>query len=40
MKSEMNKLFFVIAKSNQNPRTIADDPNDIRRGGILITVCE
>ncbi|MCU0321508.1 MAG: hypothetical protein MUE72_03780, partial [Chitinophagaceae bacterium] len=40
MKSVMDKLFVVIAKGNQNPRTIADDPNDIKRGGILIAVCE
>jgi hypothetical protein len=37
VKSVMDKLFVVLQKGNQNPRT---DPNDPKRGSILIAVCE
>ncbi len=37
MKSVLDKLFVVLNKSNQNPKSVDDDP---KRGAILITVCE
>jgi hypothetical protein len=37
VKSVMDKLFVVLQKGNQIPRS---DPNDPKRGSILIAVCE